>query len=60
METYAETTFEDLGTEWEIRLVWETGNATPDQIKAFTNAHAGMNAGCEGTFSQLDNYLKTL
>ncbi|HWU54830.1 MAG TPA: SRPBCC domain-containing protein [Rhizomicrobium sp.] len=60
LETYAETTFTDLGPETEIRLVWEPGDATPEQIEAFNNAHAGMNAGCEGTFSQLDAYLETL
>ena len=58
--TYAETIFEDLGTECEITLVWEPGEATEAEIEAFTDAHAGMNAGCEGTFSQLDTYLKTL
>ena len=40
--------------------VWESGEATQAEIEAFTSAHAGMNAGCEGTFSQLDAYLKTL
>jgi len=58
--TYAQTTFEDLGAETEIRLVWEPGEATEAEIEAFRDAHAGMNAGCEGTFSQLDAYLKTL
>jgi uncharacterized protein YndB with AHSA1/START domain len=58
--TYAETIFEDLGDACEITLVWEPGEATEAEIEAFTSAHAGMNAGCEGTFSQLDTYLKTL
>lgn len=58
--TYSETTFEDLGDECEITLVLEPGEATEAQIEAFSAAHAGMNAGFEGSFSQLDTYLKTL
>lgn len=59
-ETYSETTFEDAGSETQIRLVWEAGNATPEEIAVFNGMHASMNGGCEGTFSRLDDYLKTL
>jgi uncharacterized protein YndB with AHSA1/START domain len=58
--TYSEITFTDLGDETEISLTWEPGEATDAEIEAFRSAHAGMNGGCEGTFSQLDAYLETL
>jgi uncharacterized protein YndB with AHSA1/START domain len=58
--TYSETTFADLGDETEIRLVWEAGEASPEEIAVFNGMHASMKAGCEGTFSRLDDYLKTL
>jgi len=43
-----------------MHMVWEPVGGTPEEIAAFAEAHAGMNAGCEGTFSQLDAYLKTV
>lgn len=57
---YSEVTFEDLGPETELRLAVEPGDATEAEIAAFHAAHAGMNAGFEGSFSQLDVYLKTV
>jgi uncharacterized protein YndB with AHSA1/START domain len=59
-ETYSITTFYDQGDETEIRMVWEPQGGSPEEIEAFAKAHAGMNAGCEGTFSSLDAYLKSL
>jgi uncharacterized protein YndB with AHSA1/START domain len=59
-ETYTETTFSELGEETDIRLVWEPGEATPEEIEAFKNMHVSMRGGCEGTFSRLDTYLETL
>lgn len=59
-ETYSLATFTDRDGGTEMHMVWEPVGATAEEMEAFANAHAGMNAGCEGTFSQLDTYLKTL
>jgi uncharacterized protein YndB with AHSA1/START domain len=60
LETYSLATFREDGDGTLLHMMWEAENGTPEEIAAFAQSHDGMKAGCEGTFSQLDAYLKTL
>ncbi len=52
--------FYDEGSRTRMRLSGRPINATPAEVKAFTDGHASMQAGFKGTFEQLDNYLEKI
>ncbi|WP_390457687.1 SRPBCC family protein [Planctomicrobium piriforme] len=43
-----------------VKVSWEpVGNVTPEELKAFVDARAGMTQGWTGSFDKLEAYLST-
>jgi len=63
LETLSDTTFEEVEgapAKTKLTLNWSAINATPEECRIFDDSHASMNQGHNGTFEQLDEYLKTI
>ena len=53
-------TFSEENGKTTITLNGGPFNATDEENKFYTDMHSGMNQGFNGTFDQLENYLKTI
>ena len=60
LETLSVTTFEEIDGKTKVTVSWKAINCSEDEAVLFDNSHAGMNMGFEGTFTQLESYLKTI
>lgn len=52
--------FEEVGRKTKITLTWTPVNPTPEELATFNSGRAGMSAGWNGSFNQLETYLKSL
>jgi uncharacterized protein YndB with AHSA1/START domain len=60
LETLSSTTFEDMGDKTKVIVTWKAINAPEDECNLFDASHESMSFGMEGSFEQLDAYLKTI
>ena len=58
LETLSTTTFEEKNRKTLVTIHWAPLYATNLELKTFDEAHEGMRRGWNGTFEQLDAYLK--
>lgn len=58
LETLSTSTFTEKDGRTTLRLEWAPINASDEELQTFFGAEEGMNAGWNGTFLQLDAYLK--
>ena len=56
-ETLSTTTFSERDGKTELEIRWLVHNGTPEEHATFDAAHAGMQQGWSGTFTQLAAYL---
>lgn len=54
------TTFSEAGEKTIIKLEWSTYEATAEEAELFNNSFDDMTNGWNGTFEQLDEYLKAI
>ncbi len=54
----ATTTFENIDNKTKVTITWQPWNS--DDNSTFDSARDGMTQGFNGTFSNLEAYLKTL
>lgn len=57
LETISTTTFEEHDGKTTITIRWAPFEATELEMRAFAEAHSGMQQGWGGTFAQLAEYL---
>ncbi|EKU60963.1 SRPBCC domain-containing protein [Acinetobacter nosocomialis] len=60
LEMLATTTFEDIDNKTKVTITWQPWNSDDIGNSTFDSARDGMTQGFNGTFSNLEAYLKTL
>lgn len=60
LEVFNSMTLEEEGDMTTLRIVGYPINATEEETAAYDSNHANMQAGFEGTFKQLEEYLEKM
>lgn len=58
LEMLATTTFEDIDNKTKVTITWQPWNSDDIGNSTFDSARDGMTQGFNGTFSNLEAYLK--